>query len=395
MKARKLCVVTTSRADYGHLRQLMIKIQQDPGLDLEVVATGMHLMRSQGYTVRNIGADGIRVARNVPMMLANDDDISITKSIGLGLISFAEVLSELEPDILVLLGDRYELFAPAIAALMQRTPIAHIHGGETSQGAIDEAIRHSITKMATFHFPVTRQYAARIRQMGEPPERIFNCGAPGLDSLYASPLLTRPELEQRLSMVLDEAAAIVTYHPVTTEAADTWRQIENLLAALESMPLKVLFTRSNADTQGSLINEDIVGFVRDHDPERYRLMDSVGQQVFLSCLKHMDVMIGNSSSGLIEAPSLQIPVVNIGNRQQGRLRAANVIDVGYDADAIRGAIEKSLSKAFRSQMASVVNPYDEQKDGKASYRIKEVLKSVELSDSCVKKVFVDLEALEP
>lgn len=391
MTPRRICVVTTSRADYGHLRQLMLEIQEDGSLALDVVATGMHLMHSQGYTVRNIIADGIPVAREVPMMLDSDDDESITKSIGLGLISFADTFTALRPDILVLLGDRYELFAPAIAALMRRVPIAHIHGGETSQGAIDEAIRHAVTKMATYHFPATRQYAARIRQMGEPPERIYNCGAPGLDTLYRSTLLTRAELEQRLGMTLDGATAIVTYHPVTTESADTPRQIGNLLAAIEAMPLRVLFTRSNADAQGAVVNDAIEAFVRDHDPARYRLEDSVGQMVFLSCLKHMDVMIGNSSSGLIEAPSLQIPVVNVGNRQQGRLRASNVIDVGYDSEAIRKAIEQSLSPEFRAQMPAVINPYDEQRDGRASYRIKQALKSVDLSEACTKKAFVDLE----
>lgn len=394
MSPRRICVVTTSRADYGHLRQLMAEIREDPALELQVVATGMHLMRTQGYTVRDIEADGITVTRNVGMMLADDDEISITKSIGLGLISFAEVLPELDPDILVLLGDRYELFAPAIAALMQRIPIAHIHGGEISQGAIDDVIRHSVTKMATFHFPVAREYAERIRQMGEAPDRIFNCGAPGLDTLYRKPLLTRHELEQRLAMSLDGPTAIVTYHPVTTEAEDTQRQIQNLLAAIESVTIKVLFTRSNADNQGNLINEAIEGFVRARDPDRYRFVDSLGQSLFLSCLKHMDVMIGNSSSGLIEAPSMQIPVVNIGTRQQGRLRAGNVIDVGYEVEAIRAAIEKSLSAGFKHEMANVINPYDEQKDGKASYRIKEVLKTAVSGDSCCKKVFFDLDKLE-
>lgn len=392
---RKICVVTTSRADYGHLRQLMLEIDKDADLQLQVIATGMHLMPTQGYTLSEIEADGIAINRLVHMMLADDNDISIVKSIGLGMFGFADTLAELHPDIVVLLGDRFELFAPAIAALIQRFPIAHIHGGETSQGAIDEAIRHAVTKMAAYHFPAAEPYARRIHQMGEDPQRIFNCGAPGLDSLYSQSLLSKEELEERIGMDIDGPTAIITYHPVTTEADDTPRQVDKLLSAIDATDLQVLFTASNADHQGDLVNQLIDRFVREREPSRYRLQTSLGHQAFLSCLKHFDLMVGNSSAGLIEAPSMGIPVVNIGSRQDGRLRAGNVIDVGYEAEDIRVGIERALSADFRKRLSTVLNPYDEQGDGKASWRIKEVLKSVALGEQVSRKAFTDLEMSLP
>jgi UDP-N-acetylglucosamine 2-epimerase (non-hydrolysing)/GDP/UDP-N,N'-diacetylbacillosamine 2-epimerase (hydrolysing) len=387
--ARRIAIVTTSRADYGCLYQLLTEIRNDPDLELLVVATGMHLSVLHGSTAVAIEADGFNIARRVPMILATDDEASIAKSIGLGLIAFADVWAQLRPDIMVCLGDRFELLAPVIAALLQRVPIAHIHGGETSQGAVDEAVRHSISKMASIHFPSTLPYAHRLIQMGEAPERVFAFGAPALDGMYSRRLLTRDELARRLELDLSSRVAIVTYHPVTLEVDDTKFQIKNLLDAVSESGVSAVFTRANADASGSRINAAIEAFCSGA-PQRYRLYDHLGQVAYLSCLQHLAIMIGNSSSGLVEAPSFRMPVVNIGNRQQGRVRASNVIDTDYARDAIVAAIRRALAPEFRRSLADMVNPHDIFRDGRTSWRIKEKLKEVHLTPDLLKKRFHDL-----
>ncbi len=387
--ARRIAVVTTSRADYGCLYHLLREIQYDPALELILVATGMHLSASQGNTITAIEADGFQVARRVPMLLATDDEAAIVKSVGLGLIAFADVWEQLHPDVLVCLGDRYELLAPAVAALLQRLPIAHIHGGETSQGAVDEAVRHSISKMASLHFPAAAAYAQRLLRMGEPPDRIFTYGAPGLDGMYQRRLLTKDELAKHLQLKLESPVALVTYHPVTLEIDDTERQIDNLLQAITNTGITALFTRANADAMGSRINAAVAAFCRT-DPRRYRLYDHLGQVVYLSCLRHLDLMIGNSSSGLVEAPSFRLPVVNIGNRQMGRARATNIIDTSYDVEAMVAGIERAISPAFRRSLENMENPYDVFRDGKTSFRIKEKLKEIRITPELLKKPFHDL-----
>ncbi|WP_455389353.1 UDP-N-acetylglucosamine 2-epimerase [Petrachloros mirabilis] len=387
--ARRIAVVTTSRADYGCLYHLLGEIRNDPALELLVVATGMHLSASHGNTVKAIESDGFRIARRVPMVLATDDEAAIVKSVGLGLISFADVWEQLRPDLMVCLGDRYELLAPAAAALLQRVPIAHIHGGETSQGAVDEAVRHSISKMASIHFPAAVPYARRLIQMGEPPERVFTYGAPGLDGMYRRRLLSKEELASRLQFDLSGPVALVTFHPVTLEVDDTESQIQNLLSAIEQTGIAAVFTRANADAMGSRINTAIETFCR-RAPQRYRLYDHLGQVAYLSCLRHLDLMIGNSSSGLVEAPSFGLPVVNVGNRQMGRARAANVIDTDYAPDAIVAGIERGLSPEFRQSVEHAENPYDIFRDGKTSFRIKEKLKDNQVTPDLLKKRFHDL-----
>jgi UDP-hydrolysing UDP-N-acetyl-D-glucosamine 2-epimerase len=386
--ARRIAVVTTSRADYGGLFHLLGEIARDPGLELQLVVTGMHLAASQGGTVAAIVADGFTPAREVPMLLDRDDEASVAKSIGVGLLAFADVWRDLRPDVMVCFGDRFELLAPAIAALMQRVPIAHVHGGETSQGAVDEAVRHSLTKMASLHFPAAAPFARRLARMGEPEDRIFTVGAPALDALYRRPLLGRPELAARLGLELAEPTALVTYHPVTLELDDTDRQIASLLAALDRSGLAVVFTRANADAAGSRINAAAEAFCR-AAPARRRMHDHLGQVAYLSCLRHLDVMIGNSSSGLVEAPSFRMPVVNVGNRQQGRLRAANVIDTGYGCEEILAGIRQALSREFRPSLDGMTSPYDVHGDGRTSARIKDVLKRVVLDGDMLKKVFND------
>lgn len=381
--------MTTSRADYGLLRGLMRVIREDEALELQVIATGMHLCSEFGLTYRKIEQDGFRIDRKVEMLLSSDSDSAVTKSIGVGLMAFSDALDDLRPDILVVLGDRFELLSAAIAALIARLPIAHIHGGETSQGAIDEGVRHAITKMASLHFAATEAYRRRIIQMGEDPRFVFAFGAPGLDALHHVTLLTKQELESHLDFRLEGPTAIVTYHPVTLERNTAEVQIENLLMALLQEDVRAVFTKSNADMQGRLINQRIAEFCR-HRPADYRLYDDLGQEVYLSCLRHLDLMIGNSSSGLIEAPSFKLPAVDIGDRQRGRIKAANVIDVGYSVAEIASGIRQSLSTSWKEGLTNMENPYCGRGDGRVSFHIKEQLKRAEIGESLLKKRFYDL-----
>ena len=351
MKKRKVCVVTTSRADYGLLYWLMDAIRNDAALALQVVVTGMHLSPEFGSTVKSIEEDGFFIDKKIEMLLSSDREEAAVKSVGIGLISFAEALSDLRPDILVLLGDRYELLSAAVAALMQKIPIAHIHGGETTSGAVDESIRHAITKMASLHFPATETYRHRIIQMGENPEYVFNYGAPGLDNLYKNKLMDRKELQKHLGFDLSGTVAIVTYHPVTLE--------NDAFCAL--------------------------------NPRTARFHHNLGQIPYLSCVKNLDLMIGNSSSGLIEAPSFSLPVVNIGNRQLGRIKAENVIDTGYSLGEIANGIEKACSGGFQKGLKNMRNPYARFKDGNVSHRIKERIKKTRLDDNFLMKKFHDID----
>lgn len=386
---RKICVVTTSRADFGLLHGLMACIQRDPALRLQVVATGMHLAQQHGSTVREIEAAGVRIDRRIDLRLRDDSGLDNAKSIGHGVTVFADALKELKPAIVVLLGDRFELFAPAIAALMLRIPIAHIHGGERSEGAIDEAVRHAVTKMASLHFAATKSYRRRIIQMGESPARVFNFGAPGLDALFHEPLMSRADLERDLQISFDEPIALVTYHPETQDQASGREQIDTVLSAIDKSGIRAVFTMANADAGGAAINERIQKMCARH-PERFRWIANLGRRRYLSCMKHFSVMVGNSSSGLTEAPSFRLPVVNIGDRQRGRVRAKNIIDVPRDQDSIQKGIKRGISPRFRASLKRMRNPYDRFHDGRSSERIKNVLRDVELSTELLKKQFNDL-----
>jgi len=302
---------------------------------------------------------------------------------------FGAAFSELKPYLLVLLGDRFELLAPAIAALMLGVPIAHIHGGELSEGAIDDSVRHAITKMASLHFPATEEYRKRILQMGEAPSRVFNFGAPGLDQIYGVPLMTRAEVEHELGLSLQEPVALVTYHPVTRDLGNIDQQLDALLGAVTASGVKAVFTMANADAHGDRINRRLQQFCA-KDPSAYKWFPHLGHRRYLSCLKHLALMIGNSSSGLTEAPSFRMPVVNIGDRQQGRVRAKNLIDVACDQAAILAGIERALSTRFRNSLRGMRNPYERFRDGRVSERIKDVLKSFDLSSDLLKKKFYDL-----
>ena len=389
MKRRKICAVTTSRADFGLLRDLLKAIRADSALRLQVIASGTHLAPKFGRTWREIEAEGIKINRKISLRLTGDSSVANLKSIGVGLNGFTEVFAELKPEIVVLLGDRFELFAPAISALMLRIPIAHIHGGELSEGAIDDSVRHAITKLASLHFAATEPYRRRIIQMGESPNRVFNFGAPGLDQLYGSTLLTRPQLEQELGFSLQDPTALVTYHPVTRDFSGADAQVRCLVAAIKASGLKAVFTMANADAQGALINTRLQA-VCAKNPGRFKWIPHLGHRRYLSCLKYFTVMVGNSSSGLTEAPSFRLPVVNIGDRQRGRVRAANVIDVSCSRVAILQGIKRAISSRFRASLRGMRNPYDRFHDGRASERIKDVLKHVTLSDDLLRKSFHDL-----
>jgi UDP-hydrolysing UDP-N-acetyl-D-glucosamine 2-epimerase len=386
---RRICVVTTSRADYGLLRGLMRAIDDDPDLQLQVVATAMHLAPEFGLTYRVIEEDGFRLDRRVEMLQSADGETAVAESIGVGLIAFADAFADLQPDIVVLLGDRFELFSPAIAAYVARIPIAHIHGGETSQGALDEGVRHAVTKLSSLHFPATEAYRDRIVQMGEDPAHVFAFGAPGLDALRDVQLLDRASLEQRLDFSLRSPVAIATYHPVTLEPGSAGRQVDALLAALLHEGVRAVFTKANADEEGRLINRRLAEFCAVR-PDDYRLFDNLGQMVYLSCLAAVDVMVGNSSSGLIEAPSFVLPVVNIGDRQLGRIRAANVIDVVDDAHSIAAGLRKALSREWAVGLVGMENPYAGRTGESVSMRIKDQLKQADIGEAARKKRFHDL-----
>jgi UDP-hydrolysing UDP-N-acetyl-D-glucosamine 2-epimerase len=388
LSRRKICVVTTSRADFGLLHGLMGSIQQDRALRLQVIVTGMHLSTRLGKTVDEVEAAGVRIDRRIDMDLHVDSGAGNAKAIGRGVAGFTDALSELKPAILVLLGDRFELFSPGIAALMLRIPIAHIHGGERTEGAIDEAVRHAITKMSSLHFAATEVYRKRIIQMGEMPSRTFNFGAPGLDELFGEPLMTRAELESDLGVSLHDDSAIVTYHPETQDATSSHEQIRVVLSAIEKSSVRAVFTMANADAGGQVINQAVQKFCS-RNPKHFKLVANMGRRRYLSCLQHFRLMIGNSSSGLVEGPSFRIPVVNIGDRQRGRVRGKNIIDVARDEAAIRKGIECALSSRFRASLRRMKNPYDRFHDGRTSERIKNVLKEVELSEDFLKKSFND------
>ena len=406
MNRRNVCVVTGTRAEYGLLLPLIKLINEDEAFGLKIIATGMHLSPEFGMTYREIEEDGFIINKKIEILLSSDTSVGISKSIGLGIISFSEAYAELSPDIIILLGDRFELFAASVAAQVFRIPIAHIHGGETTLGAIDEAFRHSITKMSHLHFTSTKIYRRRVIQLGEKPERVFNVGALGVENIRNLKLLNKQMLEEDIGFDLGHHHFLVTYHPVTLERGSAELQFNNLLESIDQIiriptevaPLfykkdrfrtKIVFTKANADTDGRVINRLIDEYVAKH--QDYAIVfDSLGHLRYLSVMKHAIAVVGNSSSGIIEAPSLCVPTVNIGDRQKGRVRAGSIIDCDPDSTSITESIIKAMSPNFCKSINDLVSPYE--KPGTA-LEIKNIIKNVNLA-SIIKKEFYDFDEIQ-
>ena len=345
--SRKICVVTGTRSEYGLLRWVMQGINESPLLDLQLIVTGMHLSPEFGLTVKDIEADGFRIDYKVEMLLSSDTPVGITKSMGLGMIGLADALNQLQPDLLLLLGDRYEILAVASAALIACVPIAHLHGGELTEGAFDDAIRHSITKMSHLHFVAAEAYRKRVIQLGEHPESVYHVGGLGIDNILRLKLLTRSKLEESIDFTLAKRNLLVTFHPVTLEQGTSFEQMHELLSALSQLnDVGLIFTMPNADTNGRILFQQIVDFCESHP--NARAYTSLGQLRYLSCIKHVDGVIGNSSSGLSEVPSFQKGTINIGDRQKGRLQAESIINCVPSCGEIKSAIDKLYSNAFQS-----------------------------------------------
>lgn len=384
MKKRRICIVTGTRAEYGLLYWLMKEIQADEDLQLQIIATGAHLSPEFGLTYKVIEADGFKIDVKVEMLLSSDTGVGITKSLGLATVGFADAYDRLRPDIVVLLGDRYEILAAAQAALIIGLPIAHIAGGDTTEGAFDEAIRHSISKMAHIHFVTNELSAQRVRQLGENPQYIFNVGSPGIDYIKRVQLLNRNDLEKELEFRFRDKNLLVTFHPVTLDSVSSTQQLAVLLTALDSLGngVGIIFTKANADTQGRSINQMIDDYVAIH-PES-KSYKSLGQLRYLSVISQVDVVVGNSSSGLYEVPSFGKPTVNIGDRQKGRLQASTVINCETEATAIKRAI----SYALNMDCSNVQNPYG---DGNSSIQMLSVLKNIPDYRALLKKQFFMME----
>jgi UDP-hydrolysing UDP-N-acetyl-D-glucosamine 2-epimerase len=379
---RVIGVVTVARSDYGIYYPILQRMREDPELEPFLFVSGMHLSPEFGMTIEAIEADGFEAGDCIEMLLSSQSPEGIAKSVGLGIIGFAQAYTRSRPDMLLVLGDRFEMYAAVIAALPFKTPIAHIHGGELTEGAIDDAIRHSITKMSHLHFVATAEYAERVLQMGEEPWRVVTTGAPGLDNLSGIQLLRRADLEERYEVDLSDPFFLVTYHPVTLEYEQTESQVEALLTALEQSGATLVFTYPNADMGSRLIIERVREFVTHY--RRAYLLTNLGTQGYFSMMSYAVAMVGNSSSGIIEAASFKLPVVNMGHRQKGRIRGINVIDVDYSETDILAGIHKAISLDFRRSLSDLVNPYG---DGQAAKRVVETLRCVELGNRLVTKRF--------
>jgi GDP/UDP-N,N'-diacetylbacillosamine 2-epimerase (hydrolysing) len=383
---RKICVVTGTRAEYGLLYWLMKEIEADKDLELQLIVTGMHLSPEFGLTYKEIEKE-FKIDKKIEMLLSSDTPIGISKSMGLAQISFAEAYAELKPDIVIVLGDRYEILSTVSAALISRIPIAHLNGGELTEGVIDDSIRHAITKMSHIHFTAIEEYRKRVIQLGERPIRVFNVGEAGLDNIKRLKLLSKEEFEKSINFKLNKKNILVTFHPVTLENNTAGEQVRELLNAIDELKdTNIIFTKANSDTDGRIINKMIDEYVL-KNKHKAIAFTSLGQLRYLSAMQYVDAVVGNSSSGIVEAPSFKIGTINIGDRQKGRIRAESVIDCEPRKDSILKAFEKLYSKEFQEKLKNVKNPYG---DGNSSKKIKEILKRINL-DSILKKSFYDID----
>lgn len=386
---KKIAVLTATRAEYGLLLPLIKKMLKKKELAVKVVVTGAHLSPEFGMTVNEIEKDGIPIDKRIEILLSSDTPISVSKSMGLAIISFSEYFAESRPDALLVLGDRYETLAVCCAAMNEKIPIFHMYGGETTEGAVDEAIRHSITKMSYLHFTSTEEYRRRVIQLGESPQRVYTVGAIGVENALNVDLLSKEELEGELGLCLGTRYAVVTFHPVTLEDSSAGMQIKELLRVTqEYKDMFFLFTMANADADGRTVNGCIEDYQKEH--ANVHLFTSLGVRNYLSAIKYAEVVIGNSSSGLIEVPSFRVPTVNIGDRQRGRLRAESVIDCEPAFDEIKKAVDMAVSDEFKENVCSIVrNPYG---DGKTSDKILDIIMEWALKDKVdIKKKFYDIK----
>lgn len=385
---KKITVLTATRAEYGLLRPIIKALMAIDKFRVSVVVTGAHLSPEFGLTYQEIVADGIQIDKKIEILLSSDTPVSISKSMGLAMISFAEYFEESKPDALVVLGDRYETLAVCCAAMNARIPIVHLYGGETTEGAVDEAIRHSISKMSYLHFTSTQEYRNRVIQLGEHPDRVYAVGGIGIENALRMSLLSKNELEESIDFTLDKPYAVVTFHPVTLEEGQAQVQFEQILQAFSKHPeMKYIITKANADANGRIINKMIDEYAASHD--NCVAFESLGALRYLSALKYATMVIGNSSSGLVEVPSFKIPTINIGDRQKGRLQAESVINCEPVEKEVSAAIEKAMSEEFRKKASVVVNPYG---DGNTSEKIAQTMARMLVDEDVdLKKKFYDIK----
>ena len=384
---RKICVVTGSRAEYGLLKKLLNLLKNNSKVELQLIITGSHLSTAFGNTYKEIENDNFKIDKKVEILLESDSNVAISKSMGLANISFSEVYQDLKPDLIFVVGDRYEIFAAIIPAFILGIPIAHHSGGEVTIGAIDDSIRHCITKLSSLHFVAMEEYRKRVIQLGEEPDRVFMVGGFGVDNILSMDLANRLEITKKTNFRFANRNILVTFHPETLEVNETINHLLELLYFLESFDeeTSILFTLANADTLGKKFNEIIIDFTKNRNNCFYS--NSLGQKLYYSCLKEFDIVVGNSSSGLGEAPTFKIPTINIGNRQMGRIKANSIIDCIPQKESIHSAFNDAFDKKFQESLKNVTNPYG---NGGASEMVKDIITNIPL-DGLTKKTFFDLK----
>jgi GDP/UDP-N,N'-diacetylbacillosamine 2-epimerase (hydrolysing) len=385
---RKIAILTGTRAEFGLLKPIIIKLKAVPEFEINVVVTGAHLTPEYGLTYREIENAGVHIDHKLDILLSADTPAAVSKTMGLAMISFADYFARIEPDLLLVLGDRYETLAVCCAAMNQRIPIAHLYGGETTEGAVDEGIRHALTKLSYLHFTSASRHRRRVIQLGEQPDRVFEVGAIGIENILNEKLLSKDELESAIALKLDKPYGLVTFHPVTLENNHSAEQFEALLQVCQKHEeMKFVFSKANADTNGRIINQMLDESAKRHD--HIYAFASLGMLRYLSAMKYCTVVMGNSSSGIIEAPSLGVPTINIGDRQKGRVQADSVINCGSVTGEIEQALQLARSNAFRARARNTVNPYG---DGNTSGKIVKIISDFLLNGKInLKKKFYDCE----
>lgn len=383
---KKVFVITGSRAEYGLLQGLIKRFDDSNSFDLKIIVSGMHLLDQFGGTAKEIKKDGYKISHKVYMDLKSDSEKDISYAISKGIKGFSDIFEKEKPSLVIVLGDRFEIFSAAVASMIYRIPIAHLHGGESTETLIDEPIRHSITKMSHLHFTSTEQYRDRVIQLGENPSKVFNVGAIGIDNIFDLKLHSKKELENIINFKFNKTNLLVTYHPVTLEKGTSKKYFKNLLRAINSLPeTNIILTKANADMEGDLINELIEDYT-EKNPTKSVSFSSMGQVNYLSAMKYVDGVVGNSSSGIIEAPSLKVGTLNIGNRQKGRIKATSIINCGSSYKEIQMGLEQLLSAPFKKKLSRVNNPYGK---GGTAEKIFNIINN-EVLEGLLKKEFFDL-----